>query len=131
MSKIAKFVLPTKIIKLPYPDAPTFEVELKYVSRETSRRITKETTKLRVESKTGEIDDELFNLVYAKEAFNGWKGLTYKVLSTFVLIDTSSIENMDEEIPFSYEDAAYLLTASQPFESWVNKQVFDIDTFRA
>jgi hypothetical protein len=32
---------------------------------------------------------------------------------------------MNEEIPFSLEDAAFLMTASQPFEAWVNKVVFD------
>ena len=128
---ISKFVLPTKIVPVAYPTAPDFVVDLKYISREVSRRITKDTQKLRMDSKDMELSDEAFNLVYAKEAFAGWKGLTYKVLSSLVLLDESQIEDMDAEVPFSIEDAAYLLTASQPFEAWVNKVVFELDSFRA
>ena len=127
---ISKFVLPTKVISVPYPTAPTFILDLKYISREVSRRITKDTQKLRMDSKDMELSDEAFNLVYAKEAFAGWKGLTYKVLSTLVLLDETQIEDMNAEVPFSIEDAAYLLTASQPFEAWVNKVVFELDSFR-
>ena len=128
---ISKFVLPTKVISVAYPAAATFILDLKYISREVSRRITKDTQKLRMDSKDMELSDEAFNLVYAKEAFAGWKGLTYKVLSTLVLLDETQIEDMDAEVPFSIEDAAYLLTASQPFEAWVNKVVFELDSFRA
>ena len=126
---IAKMVLPTKHIKVTHPTYKGFSVELKYISRETSRKIAKESQKLRAESDV-ELDDNAFNLIYAKEAFASWSGLTYDVLSHFVLLDTSQIEDMQAEVPFSVDDAAYLMTASQPFEAWINKVVFDIDTFR-
>lgn len=127
---ISKLVLPTKIVSIPHPDYKTFVVDLKYISRETSRKISKESQRLRMETKDIEVEDLTFNTIYAKEAFAGWKGLTYNILSRFVLIDTSQVSDMDEEIPFSLEDAAFLMTASQPFEAWVNKVVFDIDNFR-
>ena len=128
---IAKLVMPTKTITVTHPVHKTFSVDLKYISRETSRKIGKESQRLRQESESLELDDNTFNLIYAKEAFAGWKGLTYEVLSHFVLIDESQVSDMEEEIPFSVEDAAFLMTSSQAFESWVNKVVFDIDTFRS
>lgn len=127
---ISKLVMPTKVISVTHPDFKSFVVDLKYISRETSRKISKETQRLRLEAKDSDIEDLSFNLLYAKEAFAGWKGLTYDILSHFVLLDTSQITDLNEEVPFSIEDAAYLMTASQPFEAWVNKVVFDIDSFR-
>lgn len=127
---ISKLVMPTKTVSVPHPDYKTFVVDLKYISRETSRKIAKESQRLRMEAKDAEIEDITFNLLYAKEAFAGWKGLTYSILSHFVLLDYSQIKDMEEEVPFSVEDAAYLMTASQPFEAWINKVVFDIDSFR-
>lgn len=127
---ISKLVMPTKTVSVAHPDHKSFVVDLKYISRETSRKISKESQRLRLEAKDVELEDITFNNLYAKEAFAGWKGLTYDILSHFVLIDTSQVEDMNEEIPFSLEDAAFLMTASQPFEAWVNKVVFDIDNFR-
>ena len=127
---ISKLVMPTKTVSVAHPDYKSFVVDLKYISRETSRKISKESQRLRLEAKDVELEDITFNNLYAKEAFAGWKGLTYDILSHFVLIDTSQVEDMNEEIPFSLEDAAFLMTASKPFESWVNKVVFDIDNFR-
>ena len=127
---ISKLVMPTKTVSVAHPDYKSFVVDLKYISRETSRKISKESQRLRLEAKDVELEDITFNNLYAKEAFAGWKGLTYDILSHFVLIDTSQVEDMNEEIPFSLEDAAFLMTASQPFEAWVNKVVFDIDNFR-
>lgn len=128
---IAKLVMPTKTVTISHPTYKSFVVDLKYISRETSRKISKESQRIRMESQDSEIEDGTFNLIYAKEAFAGWKGLTYDILSHFVLLDTSKITDMNEEIPFSVDDAAYLLTASQTFEAWINKVVFDIDQFRA
>ena len=123
--------MPTKTVTISHPTYKSFVVDLKYISRETSRKISKESQRIRMESQDSEIEDGTFNLIYAKEAFAGWKGLTYDILSHFVLLDTSKITDMNEEIPFSVDDAAYLLTASQTFEAWINKVVFDIDQFRA
>ena len=123
--------MPTKTVTISHPTYKSFVVDLKYISRETSRKISKESQRIRMESQDSEIEDGTFNLIYAKEAFSGWKGLTYDILSHFVLLDTSQITDMNEEIPFSVDDAAYLLTASQTFEAWINKVVFDIDQFRA
>ena len=127
---ISKLVMPTKTISVAHPNYKTFVVDFKYISRETSRKISKDSQRLRMEAKDVELEDITFNTLYAKEAFAGWKGLTFEILSHFVLIDTSQITDMNEEVPFSIDDAAFLMTASQPFEAWVNKVVFDIDNFR-
>lgn len=127
---ISKLVMPTKTASIAHPDYASFVVDLKYISRETSRKISKESQRLRLDSKDSEIEDIAFNTLYAKEAFANWKGLTYEILSHFVLLDTTQIADMTEEVPFSIDDAAFLMTASQPFEAWINKVVFDIDNFR-
>lgn len=127
---ISKLVMPTKTITIPHPQYKDFVLDLKFISREVSRRIQKEAQKMRADNANVELDDQAFNLVYAKEAFAGWKGLTYNILSNFVLLDESQIDDMNAEIPFTVEDAAFLITASQAFESWVNKVVFEIDNFR-
>jgi len=128
--QLSKLTVPTRTISVPYPKFPEFKLDLKFVSREISRQISKEAQKLRMDNESVELDDNLFNLVYVKHAFEGWKGLTYTILSNFVLLDESSIEDMEEEVEFSYENAAFLLSASKAFEDWVNKVVFDIDQFR-
>lgn len=131
MSKLlSKLAVPTRTITVEYPKFPEFKLDLKFVSREISRQISKEAQKLRLDNDNLELDDNLFNLVYSKHAFSGWKGLTFKVLSNFVLLNEDEIEDMDEELEFSYENAAFLLGASKAFEDWVNKVVFDIDQFR-
>ena len=78
--------------------------------------------------KVEKLDIELFNTMFIRSCVLGWSGLTMDTLSKFVLIGTP--ENPDEEVPFSVENAEFLLSSSELFDRFINETVSNLDIFR-
>ena len=134
MSVLSNIKQETKSAWIPFPGIRGFEVHVGAMSREYLRKIRKEAeiTKMDPMARTPvkELDDDIFAEKFAEKAILGWKGLTYRGLSDLMLINEDAIEDLDEEVPFSTEDAIVLMKESQGFDSWLNQQVFNLQNFR-
>ena len=49
---------------------------------------------------------------------------------TLLLIDTEG-KDMEEELPYSIDNAEVLVSSSTEFDTWLNEVVFDLDNFRS
>lgn len=127
-------VVRTKEAVVEFDGLKGFEVTLAAVSREVSKKLREDSEITRMDSKQRapikELDEDKFISNFAKAAIKGWKGLTYAHLDSLMLVDLSGVEDMDEEVPYSQENAELLLKNSPVFDSWVNDKVFALDSFR-
>lgn len=124
----------TKTAKVGFPGLPGFEVEIAAISRELSRKLKDQSEITKIDPKhripVKELDEDTFIQKFTEAAVKGWKGLKYKYLPELMLVDLSGVVDLEEEVDFSVEEAVWLVKHSQVFDSWLNEQVFSLETFR-
>ena len=74
------------------------------------------------------LDDELFLVEYVSAIIKGWKGLKYKYLEEFLLVDVSKL-NLEDELDYTQENAELLMRNSGDFDQWVTDTVGDLENF--
>lgn len=131
---LKSLVLTTKVAQVEFQALDGFVVTLAAMSREASKKlkevseITKIDPKLRMPVK--ELDEAKFIEGFAAAAIKGWKGLKYKYLPELILVDLTGVEDLEAEVEYSQENAVMLLTHSNIFDTWINDQVFSLESFR-
>lgn len=132
---LKNILVDTKEVEISFPGHEDFVVKVGAISRELLRKIRKDSTKTEMDSKLRipmeRLDEDKFARLFTAAAVKGWSGLTYNILSDLILMDESCIEDMEETVEYSEEDAALLLKESQIFDTWVNEVVYDIARFRS
>lgn len=126
--------LVTKTAEIEFPGLDGFKVKIGAISRELSRKLREESEVTKIDPKykmpIKEVDETIFANKFAKAAIKGWSGLKYKYLTELMLVDLSTIEDLESELEYSEEDAVDLLKGSVVFDNWLNEQVFSLQAFR-
>ena len=129
---LATLMTPSKTVDVDYPGVEGFVVSLTYLAREELMKLRGKCLKQKFNKKTRAfeetLDEEKFLEVYTKSVIKGWKGLTYSILKTIVLVDTSNY-NDNDELPFSQENSQLLMKNSTDFDTWVTEVVGDLENF--
>jgi hypothetical protein len=76
-----------------------------------------------------EVDSERLSEEILRNYVLGWKGVTYEWLNTQVPINLEGIENIKEEIPFSYENLKILADNVYTFDGWILDSVKNGNNF--
>lgn len=125
-------IVNTKEVKVEFPNSKGFIVTIGAISREISRKLKTESevTKYNKQYRqmTTELDEEIFAEKFAEYAIKGWEGLTMGQVKDLVLVNYDGSD--DDILPYTPENAVYLLKNSQEFDNWINEMVFDIEQFR-
>lgn len=133
MINLKDIALDTKETIVEFPGFDGFKITLAYVSRQTSKSILEQSEKkvfkngMHVDNKR---DDEVFADLYTSAAIKGWTGLTLEHVSHLMLIDIGA-RDPKEEVPYSPDNAKMLFTNSAVFSAFVDRSVFEIETFRS
>lgn len=131
--ELKNLVVDCKTAWVNFPGLPGFEVEVANLSRKELLNLRKKCTyqKFNRKSHTTEdkLDDEKFVKEFTKATVRNWKGLTLDNLQNLILIDTEG-KDMEEELPFTTENAEILVNSSTEFDQWLNEVAFDISNFR-
>lgn len=121
-----------KIVDVEFPDSDNFFVSLSYLSRDKLLKIRNRSLVIKFNKRTRqreeEVDNDKFLEEYAREVIRGWKGLTLRELSRLMPIETSNA-NLDEEIPYSEEEALELLRNSPTFDQFITDCMNDFEIF--
>ena len=129
---LATLMTPSKTVDVDYPGVEGFVVSLTYLAREDLMKLRGKCLKQKFNKKTRAfeetLDEEKFLEVYTKSVIKGWKGLTYSILKTIVLVDTTNY-NDNDELPFSQENSQLLMKNSTDFDTWVTEVVGDLENF--
>lgn len=131
VKSIKDLVVAEKLVEREVPGIPGFIVRIRYQGRQAIRELAKKATVYSLDQnmqKTEKLDIDLFNKLFVGACIVGWKGLTMENLSKLVLIEQP--EDLTEEVPFSVENAEFLITSSEVFDKFVNATAHDLDAFR-
>ena len=122
----------SKTVSLDYPGYSDFTVDLTYISREELLKVRNRCMKQKFNKKTrafeDSLDEDTFLTEYVSAIIKGWKGLKYKYLEEFLLVDISSV-SPEEELPYTQENAELLMRNSSDFDQWVTDTVGDLENF--
>ena len=122
----------SKTVSIDFPDMEGFVVQLCYLAREELLKIRGRCLKQKFNKKTRafeeQLDEETFLVEYVSSVIKGWKGLKYDYLRNLILINTDSL-NLEEELPFTEENAQILMRNSSDFDTWVTESVGDLENF--
>lgn len=134
MSILKNLKLETKSAWAKFPGLEGFEVHVGAITRELSRKLKDQAQVTKIDPKhkvpVTELDEDKFIEAYAQKAILGWKGLTYAHVEELMLVDTSGIDDMNAQVPYSQENAIELIKGSSAFDNWLNEQVFSLAIFR-
>ena len=132
MSKIQNLIAAETISEVEYPDIEGFFIKIAYLNREDLVKIRNASLKYafnkRTRQREEEIDNDKFLEAYTKKAIRGWKGLKMKDLPNLLPVDLSS-SKLDETIPYSEEEALFLIKNSSLFDQFVTDCMSDLETF--
>ena len=131
MKSIKNLVASERIVEKEFPGVPGFKIRLKYQGRQAIRELVKRSTVHAINSdmqKSEQLDMDLFNKLFVSSCVLGWTGLNMERLSKLILLE--AVEDLNEEVPFSTENAEYLISASERFDKFINATVHDLDIFR-
>lgn len=119
-------------VSVPYPGIRTFVVELAFIPRDEiaamrEKHLTISFNRLS-KAKEETVDVDKFMADYISKAVVGWKGLTYEVIQKLVPaeIDESVLA---QEIPFTTEDALWLVKNSSEFDSFISDSMGQAELF--
>lgn len=127
---LKSLLVPSKTVEADYPGLTGFKVQLTFLSRETLLNIRKKATKTTYKNRqpVEELDDALFLQLYTKNSVKGWKGLKLAYLEQLAPVDISG-QDPDDELPFSEENALFLMKASSNFDAFVSETVTELSNF--
>lgn len=132
MSKISTLAVSEKVVEVEYPDIEGFFIEVCYLSREELQKIRKKSSKITwnkiTRQREEEIDDDRFLKHYAEKAVRGWKGLKIKHLAEMLPVDLTGA-NLEEDVPYTLDDALDLLRYSPDFDRFLGDVMNDLTIF--
>lgn len=133
MINLKDIVLDTKEVQVEFPGYEDFKVRLRFVTRQVSKKMLEE-SEVR-DFKQGVIvnvrrDEEKFSDQFVKHCIADWSGLTLEIVSHLLLIEMGD-KDPTTEVPFSHDNAVMLLKNSVAFNNFIDRTVFDLDTFRS
>ena len=132
MSMIKNLMINEKVVEVEFPDSDNFYVSLTYLNREKLTKIRNRSLTIKFNKRSRqreeEVDNEKFLEEYAREVVRGWRGLTIRELARLMPIETAGA-NLEQEVPYSEEDALELLRNSTIFDQFVTDTMNDFEQF--
>lgn len=127
---LKSLLVPSKAVEVDFPGFPGFKVNVTFLSREKLINIRKKATKTTFKNRTtvDELDDKLFLQLYTDAAINDWKGLKLAYLEQLAPVDLSD-KDLEVELPFSKENALFLMQASTAFDAFITDTISDLTNF--
>lgn len=130
---LQSLLTPEKVIDVDYPGYDEFKLKLAFLSREELVKIRKKCTVTKFDKKTrqpvDELDEELFLKSYVAGVIKGWTGLKFKYLQELMLVDLSSVDDVEAELPYSEENALILMKNSQEVDSFITEVTSNLGNF--
>ena len=129
---LATLMTPSKTVSIDYPEMDGFSVDLTFLARDEILKLRNKCLKQKFNKKTRafeeQLDEDTFLTEYVKVIIKCWSGFKYKYLEEMMLIDTTSLD-LENELPFTQENAELLMKNSPEFDTWVTETVGDLENF--
>jgi len=133
MLDLKSLILPEKTVTVEFPDCPGFEIELTFLGKDELSKLQERCTKQKLDHRTRrvypELDEEKFLDEYVRSTIKGWKGLKFKYLPKFVLVDDQTEIKAEDTVSYTHENALALIKNSTLFDGWVSDITTDLANF--
>ena len=129
---LSSLMTASKTVSIEFPGMQDFNVDLCYLAREELLKLRSKCLKQKFNKKTRafeeQLDEDTFLVEYVASVIKNWTGLKYDYLRQLILIETDNL-NLEDELPFSKENAEILMKNSGDFDTWVTETVGDLENF--
>jgi hypothetical protein len=129
---LESLMTPSKTVTVDFPGYKGFTVDVTYLAREELIKLRKKCLSTKFNKKTHSpeevLDEEKFIVNYTNAVIKGWKGLKYKYLEEFLLVDISQFDP-DDELEYTLANAQTMMKNSTGFDTWVTETVGDLENF--
>lgn len=122
-----------KVVEVDYPGFDGFKLKIAFLSREEIVKIRKKCTVTKFDKRTrqpqDELDEELFLKTYVNSIIKNWTGLKFKYLQDLMLVDLSTIDDVEKELEYNQENALILMKNSQELDGFVTDITSNLANF--
>ena len=122
-----------KVVEVDYPGFDGFKLKIAFLSREEIIKIRKKCTVTKFDKRTrqpvDELDEELFLKTYVSAIIKGWSGLKFKYLQDLMLVDLSTVEDVEKELEYNQDNALVLMKNSQELDGFVTDITSNLANF--
>ena len=129
---LASLITPSKTVSLEFPGYEGMKVSVCYLGRDELLALRKKCVTTKFNKKTHqpeeELDDDKFLKEYSKAIIKSWSGFKYRYLEELLLVDVSSFD-LDDELPYTSDNAETLMKNSTAFDGWVSETVGTLENF--
>ncbi|OQB10064.1 MAG: hypothetical protein BWY21_00548 [Parcubacteria group bacterium ADurb.Bin216] len=127
---LKSLLVPSKAVEVEYPGLEGFKIDVVFLSRETLIGIRKKSTKTTMKNRQPieELNDDLFLQLYVNACIKGWKGLKLAYVNELAPVDLEG-QDMESLLPYSQDNALYLMKSSSNFDSFISDTVGDLSNF--
>jgi hypothetical protein len=127
---LKSLLVPSKSVEVDYPGLNGFKVNVVFLSRETLVGIRKKATKTTFKNRqpVEELDEKLFLQLYVNACIKGWSGLKLRYLEELAPVDLTG-QDSEAELPYSQDDALFLMQASANFDAFISETVTELSNF--
>ncbi len=127
---LKSLLVPSKTVEVEYPGLEGFKIDVVFLSRETLIGIRKKSTKTTMKNRQPieELNDDLFLQLYVNACIKGWKGLKLAYVNELAPVDLEG-QDMESLLPYSQDNALYLMKSSSNFDSFISDTVGDLSNF--
>jgi len=130
---LQSLLTPQKVVEVDYPGYEGFKLQVAFLSREEIIKIRKRCTVTKFDKRSrqpvDELDDELFLKNYVTAVVKGWSGLKFKFLQELMLVDLSSVHDLEAELEYNEENALVLLKNSSEVDNFITEVTGDLANF--
>lgn len=130
---LQSLLTPEKVVTVDYPGYEGFKLTIAFLSREEVVKIRKRcyttTFDKRSRQPVEKFDDEMFLKLYIAAVIKGWTGLKFKYLEDFILVDLSTVKDVDAELEFNADNALLLMKNSSELDGFVTDITSDLTNF--
>ncbi len=129
---LASLMTASKTVSIDFPGYSGFSVDLCYLAREELVKLRKRCVSTKWNKRTHQaeedLDEDKFIVEYTKAVIKGWTGLKYRYLEELLLVDVGELD-LDDELPYTSDNAQLLMKNATSFDTWVTEAVGDLENF--
>ena len=129
---LASLMTSSKTVSVDFPGYSGFSVNLCYLVREELVKLRKRCVSTKWNKRTHQaeedLDEDKFIVEYTKAVIKGWTGLKYRYLEELLLVDVGELD-LDDELPYTQDNAELLMKNATSFDTWVTEAVGDLENF--
>lgn len=129
---LASLMTPSKTVEIDFPGYSGMSVSLCYLAREELLKLRKRCITTKFDKKTRQpeehLDEDKFLVEYCRAVIKNWSGLKYRYLEELLLVDVGELD-LDDELPYTQENAELLMKNSNVFDTWVTETVGELENF--